>query len=114
MLTARSLVRELPLTIAAAVGVSIAAAACVAGVIWQLLVDGPFDWHVQQPQTWQGGIDSICLVILLALAAALRNTRWRLIFCGAIALLYLRRHAVDVPLLVDVFYIEAIIAVGFV
>jgi hypothetical protein len=99
---------------AGAIGLTVAATACIGVVSWQLLTYDPFAWAIEQPQTWQGGIDSICLVILLALAAALRNTRWRLIFCGAIALLYLRRHAVDVPLLVDVFYIEAIIAVGFV
>lgn len=100
--------------IAGALGLTVLAAVCIGMLLWQLLAYDPFAWAIEQSQTWQGGIEAIGLILLLALAATFNSARWRLIVGGLVAMLYLRRHAVDVPLLVDVFYIEAIIAIGFV
>jgi hypothetical protein len=80
--------------------------------IWQLLVDGPFSWHLEQPRTWQGGIEVLVLAALLALAALSKSPRWRLLATLAFAEFYLRRHYVDLPLLVDVLYLELLVGLG--
>lgn len=80
--------------------------------IWQLLVDGPFSWHLEQARTWQGGIEVLVLAALLALAALSKSPRWRLLGTLAFAEFYLRRHYVDLPLLVDVLYLELLVGLG--
>jgi hypothetical protein len=86
--------------------------AFVAVPIHQLLVPGPFDWHVQTPRFWQGGLEAAVLAALLAAGFARDG---RLAWFGLVALpaaFYLRRHAVDVPLLIDLAYLEITIGLG--
>ncbi|MGH8171616.1 MAG: hypothetical protein ACREPX_00620, partial [Rhodanobacteraceae bacterium] len=79
---------------------------------WQLLVEGPFSWHVARPRTWQGGLEVLALGALLAGIAMLPAARWRLVLTLVLAELYLRRHFVDAPLLVDLLYLELLIGLG--
>lgn len=86
--------------------------ALVAIPIHQLIVPGPFDWHVQTPRFWQGGLEALVLAVLLAVGFA-RNGRAA--WFGLVALpaaFYLRRHAVDVPLLIDLAYLEITVGLG--
>lgn len=86
--------------------------AFVAIPIHQLIVPGPFDWHVQTPRFWQGGLEAL---VLAALFAAGFSRDGRAAWFGLIALpaaFYLRRHAVDVPLLIDLAYLEITIGLG--
>ncbi len=77
-----------------------------------LLVEGPFLWHVQQPQTVQGGLEAILLVAALVASQMFANPRPRLVVAIAVLALYLRRHAIDAPLALDAIYLEVLIALG--
>jgi hypothetical protein len=88
------------------------AAACIAIPAWQLLDFGPFSWHVEQPQYWQGGIEALVLIGLLGAAQWLRRPAYRVGVTLVLTELYLRRHAVDLPLLVDLAYFEIVVGLG--
>lgn len=90
--------------------IGLAALLCTV-VGWQLLVPGPFDWAVTRPAAWQGGLEAAALLAGLALAQRLAP-RARLIVSVAIAAVFLRRHAVDAPLLLCVLYLEFTLALG--
>ncbi len=93
-----------------AVTLLLLAGAFIATPAWQLLVNGPFSWHVRQPAFWQGGLEALALIGIVAGACAARG---RMLVLAAIALLlYLRHHAVDVAVLLDVLYLEIIIGFG--
>ena len=77
-----------------------------------LLVEGTFSWHVQQPQSVQGGLEAILMIAALAASQALANSRLRLLVAITVLALYLRRHAIDVPLALDAIYFEVLIALG--
>ena len=79
---------------------------------WELLVPGPFGWHVEQPQSWQGGIEALVLCACLAVGFALNRgwVAWSLVLVPAA--LYARRHSFDVPLIIDVVYLEITIGLG--
>jgi hypothetical protein len=79
---------------------------------WQLVVPGPFDWPIRQPAAWQGGLEAALLLIALALAQRFTQPRWRYLASAVIAGLYLRRHAVDAPLVLCVLYLEITLALG--
>ena len=90
----------------------LAAAACIAVPAWQLIGAGPFEWHVRQPAFWQGGLEALTLVGLVSAGCAL-DRRWTTLALVVLPLaFYLRRHAVDVPLLLDVVYLEIIVGLG--
>jgi hypothetical protein len=93
----------------------IATATCglLGDLIFQLIERGPFGWHLSRDATWQGGLEVLALAALLALAAAaIRAPRWRIVLLLGIGELYLRRHAVDAPLALDVLYVELWIGLG--
>lgn len=70
-------------------------------------------WHFGQATTVQGGIEVLLLWCALALSASLpRGRRLRAMLAAAVSFLYLRRHHVDVPLLVVLLYVEGLIAAG--
>ncbi|NCT68852.1 MAG: hypothetical protein GXC76_14600 [Rhodanobacteraceae bacterium] len=90
----------------------LAALACIGIPAWQLIGPGPFDWHIRQPAFVQGGLEALVLLGLVAGGCAL-GRRGALLGLVALPLaLYLRRHAVDVPLLLDLLYLEAVIGLG--
>lgn len=84
----------------------------VALPIWQLIVPGPFDWHMQLPRFWQGGLEALLLAALIAGGFVLNRRGWLIALVAIPTALYLRRHAVDVPLLIDLLYFEIVIGVG--
>ena len=88
------------------------AAACIGIVAWQLLGPGPFEWHVELPRFWQGGIEALVLMATLGAVQALRSKSWRFALSAMLAELYLRRHAVDAAVIVDMIYLELAIALG--
>lgn len=78
-----------------------------------MLVDGLFTWHLEQPQTVEGGLEALALFSIVA-ALLLGAARWPLLLpLVAIPVgLYLRRHHVDVPVLAAWLYFEALVAGG--
>lgn len=90
----------------------VAAAAFVAVPAWQLIGPGPFDWHVRQAAFVQGGLEALALIALAGVGLML-DRRWSLLALSGLPILfYLRRHAVDVPLLIDVAYLEIVVGLG--
>jgi len=79
---------------------------------WQLIVDGPFSWHILQPQFWQGGIEAIALIALLCGTQLLARPALRLALSVLIAEIYLRRYAIDASVAIDVAYFELAIGLG--
>ncbi len=94
--------------------IGLLALAFVVTVAISLLWIGPFLWHVQQPAAWQGGLEALALLALVfaALQASplSRAVRWLLLL--APLALYLRRHHVDLALLVSLGYLEGLLALG--
>lgn len=86
--------------------------ACIVVPGWQLLDPGPFKWHIAQPAFWQGGIEALVLICLLASAQLIRTRTLRLALTLVLAELYLRRHAVDAAVIVDLAYFELCVALG--
>ena len=85
----------------------------VGSLIHELIGEGPFGYHVARDQTWQGGLEVLALAALLATVAAfVRAPRLRVALMLALAALYLRRHAVDLPMLVDLAYLEILVGLG--
>ncbi|MEO7064801.1 MAG: hypothetical protein ABI082_13640 [Dokdonella sp.] len=99
-------------TAALAIFTALAAALCIGVTASQLLTQGPIRWAIAQPFTWQGCLEALALTGLLAGGCTL-NRRWALLWLVALpAAFYLRRHAVDAPLLIDLAYLEIIIGLG--
>jgi hypothetical protein len=74
---------------------------------------GVLSWHLRQATAVQGGIEVFLLWVALGLAVSLpQSTLWRALLAAGLAWFYLRRHHVDVPLLVALLYVEGLIAVG--
>jgi len=89
-----------------------AAIAFVVVPLWQLLFAGPFRWHVAQPAFWQGGLEALALAVLIATGFVV-GRRWAVVALVVIpCALYLRRHAIDVPLLIDLIHVEVTIGTG--
>lgn len=87
-------------------------AALVAIPAWELIVPGPFDWHVQTRRFWQGGLEALVLVGLFAFGFARRSKFAIALLVVVPGLIYLRRHAVDLPFLIDLVVVESLFALG--
>jgi hypothetical protein len=103
---------EIRRALALAVFAGVLAVAFIAVPAWQLLVPGPLDWHVRQPAYWQGGLEALVLIGIVAGSFAFATHRLVLAIAAIAMLLFLRRHAVDVALLLDVVYLEIVIGLG--
>lgn len=93
---------------------AIAGAAAFIGITgWQLTWGGgPFLWHISQPSSWQGALEVGGLGALIV-AGALLNRRWALLVLVVLpALLVLRRHGTDIPLVLDLIQFEIVIGLG--
>lgn len=79
----------------------------------ELLVEGPFLWHFSRSSAILGWLE--VLLLWGALNWVLRHrqaSRWRMLWLLAPVALYLRRHHVDLPLLVAIGYLEFLLALG--
>jgi hypothetical protein len=85
----------------------------IGSLIHELIGRGPFGFHIARDETWQGGLEVLALAALLAtIAAFVRAPRWRAVLMLALAALYLRRHAVDLSILIDLAYLEILVGLG--
>src|SRR3954453_6924126 len=74
----------------------------IGSLIDQLIGEGPFGFHASRDESWAGGLEVLAPAAPLAMTAGLvRAPRWRAVLVLAFAELYLRRHFVDVPMLID-------------
>ena len=89
------------------------AALFIGSLIHELIGEGPLGFHIAREATWQGGLEVLALAALLAtIAAFVRAPRWRMALMLVLAALYLRRHAVDLSMLIDLGYLEILIGLG--
>jgi hypothetical protein len=95
-----------------AVLAALLAAMFIATPAWQLLVNGPFSWHIRQDAYWQGGLEASALIVVVACSFAFVTQRLAFAIASIALLLFLRRHAVDAALLLDLLYVEIIIGLG--
>ena len=79
---------------------------------WQLLEFGPFSWHIRLPEFWQGGVEGLALAAVLFAAQLLPQRLARAGVSILVAEMYLRRHGVDVAVLIDVIYFELCFGLG--
>lgn len=93
---------------------ALAGAALGIGVTgWNLLWGGgPFLWHVAQPSSWHGALEALAVGALIAAGLAINRGAALALLVGLPVLLYLRRHATDVPLLLDLIVFEIVIGLG--
>lgn len=73
---------------------------------------GPFLWHIAQPSSWQGALEALAIGALIAAGLAINRGAALALLVGLPALFYLRRHATDVPLLLDLILFEIVIGLG--
>lgn len=97
----------------AAVLVVVAAIVFIGVPAWQLAILTPaYTWAMEQAFTWQGAIEALLLMALVGTGLVL-DRRWSLLALVALPLaFYLRRHAVDVPLLLDLVQLEIVVGLG--
>jgi hypothetical protein len=72
-----------------------------------------FGWHFQQPDFVQGGIELLSILIFLFVCGFASGTKWKYLLLIAITEAYLRRHNVDVALLIAFLYAESLIGLGY-
>ena len=110
--TSRSAAASWPSFVLAAL-IAIGTSFFIGDLIAQLIDDGPFGWHLSRARTWQGGLEVLALgALLAAIAGFVKSPRWRAVLLIALGELYLRRHYVDLPMLVDIVYFEILIGLG--
>lgn len=98
--------------IVAGAAIVVAAVTFIIVPAWQLIGPGPFDWHVRQPAFWQGGIEALALAALLAAGLAINRGGALIGLVALPAALYLRRHAVDAGVGLDLLQLEITVGVG--
>lgn len=99
-------------------GLRIAAAAAIAFIlisvpIHAFVAKGPFSWHIQQPEAWQGGLEVLMLAAALYAGFSTRRRRLGLTFALAAMWVYARRHGVDLSVVLIYLYAEAVMALGW-
>ena len=91
--------------------------AAVAGLLLRepisSLFAGIFSWSVARPETWEGGLELVVLyLVLVAVGSIARRPVLRGVLVAVPLLFYLRRHHVDLAVLVSLCYLEALVGYG--
>ncbi|UTF59704.1 glycosyltransferase family 39 protein [Gilvimarinus sp. DA14] len=78
---------------------------------YDLLVRGPFAWHLTRPSAVQGGVEAIILASIVTFAYV-HARLWVTCFAAVAVLLYLRRHNAEFTILVALIYLELLLSIG--
>lgn len=73
---------------------------------------GVYKWHFEQPETTQGGLEILVILLLLCLSAVLFKRKNYIIIYSLISLFYLRNHQVLEAFVLAIIYFEIIISIG--
>jgi hypothetical protein len=96
-----------------ALAITALAALFIVTPMQNLLDVGPYLRLIQQPPALQGGAEVLALTFLIgAILLWISSPRWRFLALVSVSELYLRRHYVDLPLIVDLLYLELIVGLG--
>lgn len=101
--------RSVPLIVLAVAGAALGIGITAWNLLWG---GGPFLWHIAQPSSWQGALEALAVGALIAAGFAINRGAALALLVGLPTLLYLRRHATDVPLLLDLILFEIVIGLG--
>lgn len=101
--------RSVPLIVLALVGAALGIGITAWNLLWG---GGPFLWHVAQPSSWQGALEALAVGAVIAAGFAINRGAALALLVGLPVLFYLRRHATDVPLLLDLILFEIVIGLG--
>ncbi|UNK48886.1 hypothetical protein MNR01_14245 [Lysobacter sp. S4-A87] len=74
---------------------------------------GPFDWHIEQAEAWQGGSEVLGLCVLFFGSLSLPWKRARIALVLLFGWLYARRHGVDLSIMAWYLCAEAMLALGW-
>ena len=77
-----------------------------------LMSNGPFTWHIRQPQFVQGGLELLVLAAGVVLAERLRDRRVGFAVLFTLVALYARRHFFDYALLLTTLYVLGLYSLG--
>lgn len=89
----------------------IALALCVIP-FYNTVVNGIYNWHIQQPEVWQGGLELLMFAgITILLSAKMRNRFVHILFF--LAAIYLSSSGVLIPALTAMLYLEGILFIGY-
>ena len=77
-----------------------------------LMSNGPFAWHIRQPQFVQGGLELLVLAAGVVLAERLRDRRVGFAVLFTLVALYARRHFFDYALLLTTLYVLGLYSLG--
>ena len=81
--------------------------------VYSFIGMGPFLWHVVQPEAWQGGLELVLLFLFFYYSITVRSSFKKYAFFLIPAILYSRRHGVDLSIISLYLYIEAIFSIGW-
>jgi len=92
--------------------ISAVGAAFIIIPIVTMITIGPFDWHIAQPEAWQGGLIAGALFISIYIFMNFKGmVRW--IGTLGAGFIYARYNGVDLAILVIYLYIQGIFSVGW-
>lgn len=78
---------------------------------YDLFFLSPYNWHIRQPQVWQGGLELLLFAVFISVAAIIRKRfSLPLVLFSAI---YMLMNGVLLPFFVAALYCEAIMFIGF-
>lgn len=77
-----------------------------------LMVNGPFSWHVHQPRVTQGAMELVLLALGVVLAERMANRRLGIAAIVVLAELYARRHAVDFAIALTALFALGLYSLG--
>lgn len=87
---------------------------CVLAIVpfYSMLFMGVFNWHLHQPEVWQGGIELFCFGLLMVVFKIfLKKNSIPLVFFSSV---YLSMNGVIIPVILDLLYFEIIMFIGHV
>ncbi len=79
---------------------------------YDLMHNGPFAWHVAQPQFIQGALELLGLAAGMVLAERLRDRRWGTAAMIVLFAIYARRHYIDYTIALTSLYLLGLYSLG--
>lgn len=73
---------------------------------------GVYKWHIQQPESWQGGIEISIFMFLITCVLNFSKERYKSFLLWGIIAIYFMLNGVIIPVIVGYLYLEAVKNIG--